>query len=99
MMTERTRSKVAKVEPEKIQLEKIETWTTYYQELLRTKKTYAPNIAINNKVSLFQGDITKLEIDAIVNAANEALLGGGGGESNSHLSSKLTALMLVSCFS
>lgn len=38
------------------------------------------NKELNQKVSLFQGDITKLAIDVVVNAANNTLLGGSGGK-------------------
>lgn len=80
-MPREEKRKLYKCKEKYITVDKILTWPEYAQKnkifLSEPEEnvSFEINEELNSKIGVFEGDITSLEIDAIVNAAKNTLLG------------------------
>ena len=64
-----------KVQDEFLKEETIEKGIVNLNDILTIREEYNSNIDYADKISIWQGDITRLAVDGIVNAANSQMLG------------------------
>jgi len=68
-------SEFLKIQDEFLKQESVEAGIITWEEIPTVGEQFRMNCKHADKISLWQGDITKLKVDAIVNAANSQMLG------------------------